>query len=524
LASNFSPLKSLDPLLVSQLKVTLPESLFEELNGSLSLDQERLKFAEYKIRVLEERLRLVRIEKYGPGSEKLSNAQLELLELEPGVNSAEIASETQRAQLQLPLKKVRQHSGRQQLPAHLPRREQLIACTPKQCVCGSCGQATVVIGYESSEQLDVEPAQYFVRVTKREKRACKACEEQGVACAPLPPRIIEKGLASDRVVIDTVVSKYADHCPLYRQSVILERETGLEISRGTLNSWVMQVGELLRPLSAAMTQELLRGDYIQADETPVDVQMHDGRGKNHQAYLWQYSCPAGVVVFDFRMGREREGPKQFLGQFEGILQSDGYAAYNHVGGSGIVHAACWAHARRKFFEALQLSPKDQSAIGILALIDELFAIDAQASQQKYTHLDRNTLRQQKAKPLLAEIKNAIEVARSAALPQSALAKACKYTLTLWSRLSRFLQYPQLELSNNLAENSMRPVALGRKNWIHIGSQQAGPRVAAILSIVETCRRLRIPVRDYLASVLPGLADFPFSRVPELTPRSWSANP
>ena len=208
---SFTTLKALDPALVSQLKDTLPEPLFDQLRGSLSTDQERLKFAEYKIRVLEERLRLVRIEKYGPGSEKLSDAQLELLELEPGVSSAEVEAESERAQLKLPLRTARKHPGRQELPADLPRTEQIIACTPEQCICGKCGQATAVIGYETAEQLDVEPAKYFVRVTKREKRACKACEEQGVQCAPLPARIIEKGLASDRVVIDTVVSKYADH-------------------------------------------------------------------------------------------------------------------------------------------------------------------------------------------------------------------------------------------------------------------------------------------------------------------------
>ena len=245
-----------DPELVSQLKERLSEALFEKLNDSLSVDRDRLKFAEYKIRVLEERLRLLRIEKYGPGSEKLSDAQLELLELEPGVSGAEVEAETQREQLELPLKKARKHPGRQQLPAELPRVEQIVACTPEQCVCGRCGKETVVIGYESAEQLDVEPAKYFVRVTKREKRACKACEEQGVQCAPLPVRIIEKGVASDRVVIDTILSKYADHVPLYRQSAILERETGIELSRATLDGWVMRVGELLRPITAAMGQQL----------------------------------------------------------------------------------------------------------------------------------------------------------------------------------------------------------------------------------------------------------------------------
>jgi transposase len=231
LSSSFTPLKTQDPELVNQLKERLPEALFEKLKGSLSIDGDRLRFAEYKVRVLEERLRLVRIEKYGPGSEKLSDDQLELLELEPGVSSAEVEAESQRQQLQLPLKKACKHPGRQQLPAELPRIEQIVACTADQCVCGKCGKETTVIGYDASEQLDVEPAKYFVRVTKREKRACKGCEEQGVHSAPLPARIIDKGLASDRVVIDTVVSKYADYVPLYRQSVILQRETGINCSK-----------------------------------------------------------------------------------------------------------------------------------------------------------------------------------------------------------------------------------------------------------------------------------------------------
>jgi transposase len=522
LSANFTPLKALEPTLVSQLKDTLPAALFEKLNGSLSIDQDQLKFAEYRVRVLEEKLRLIRIEKYGPGSEKLSDAQLELLELEPGVSSAEVKAESERDQLKLPLKPRRKHPGRQELPANLPRVEKIIACTPEQCVCGNCGKENMVIGYEKSEQLDVKPAEYFVVVTMREKRACKACEEQGVECAPVPVRIIEKGLASNRVVIDTVVSKYADHLPLFRQSAILLRETGIDLSRATLDGWVMRVGDLLRPITAAMGQELVSGTYIQADETTVGVQMHDNRGKNHQAYLWQYSRPGGPVVFDFRMGREREGPKGFLGNFEGRLQSDGYSAYDHVGGPKIVHAACWAHARRKFFDAVKLNPTDQTSIRIVAQMDELFAIDAQARQKDLSLIERHVLRLEKAKPLLEQINTGIQAARAGALPQSALAKACNYTLTLWTRLGRFLEYPEVELSNNLAENAMRPVVLGRKNWIHVGSKEAGPRVAAIISIVETCRRLSLPIREYLASVLPGLADFPRNRVAELTPSAWAA--
>jgi transposase len=475
-----------------------------------------------EVRYLRELLRLARIAKYGPGSEQLSDEQLELLELEPGVRAEEVQAESEKAQLKLPLRSPRKEGhGRQSLPAHLPRVEQIIACTEQECVCGRCGREKTLIGYESSEQLDFEPARYLVRVTKREKRACQHYPEGGVACAPAPKQIIEKSLATDRLVIETVVSKYLDHLPLYRQSAILLRDTGIELSRNTLCDWVMRVGELLQPIAEAMAQELLAGQYIQADETPVDVQLKDSKGKNHQAYLWQYSSPTGAVVFDFQLGRSREGPKRFLGNYEGILQTDGCAAYDRVGGPKIVHAGCWAHARRYFFQAVEAHPQDRAAIGLVATIDELFGLDAQAREQGFSIQERDHLRQQKARLLLESIAKQIAAAKAQCLPQSALAKACNYTLTQWGRLSQFLDYPVLELSTNLAENAMRPVAVGRKNWLHFGSPQAGTRIAAIFSVLETCRRLRLPARDYLASILPGLADFPLRQVSQLTPAPWA---
>ena len=422
-----------------------------------------------------------------------------------------------------PTKSTRRHPGRQELPPHLTRVERVVSCTEDQRICRHCGKETVVIGYEESSQLDVEPAKYFVLVTKREKRACRFCEELGVVAAPLPPRIIEKSLASDRVVIDAIISKYGNHLPLHRQSAILERDVGLRISRATLDGWALKVGELLIPIAAAMRHDLIKGTYIQADETPVPVQMHEGRSKNHQAYLWQYSHPAGPVVFDFRLGRGRDGPKQFLGQFGGILQTDGYAAYDQIGGQRMVHAACWAHARRLFFESVKLNPGDPAATPIVARMDELFAVDAEARRKGLSIARRSRLRQERATPILDAIRKGIEAAHSFALPASALNKACQYALALWTRLTRFLEYPELELSNNLAENSMRPVALGRKNWIHIGSPQAGPKIAAILSVVESCRRLRISARNYLAAILPGLADVAIQRLGALTPLGWRAS-
>jgi transposase len=296
----------------------------------LQIQQEREReryWAELKIQMLEERLRQRRIQMLGPASETLSNLQLELLaEDEPGVTAGEIEAEAKREPIaKAPARKRKPHPGRERLPENLPRVEKVIAC--RETTCEACGKETTVIGHDESEVLDVEPVRYIVRVTRREKRACRGCEGSRVTMAPLEPRIVEKGMASDAVVINTVVAKYCDHVPLYRQAMMLEREAGLEIGRATLDGWVMRVGELLQPVTAAMRSDLLSASYLQADETIVPVQMRDKRGANHQAYLWQYGQPGGETVFDFQLGRGREGPKKFLDKWEGILQTDGYQAY-----------------------------------------------------------------------------------------------------------------------------------------------------------------------------------------------------
>ena len=511
------------------------EAFLAEINAQLKQQLEsttqQLQYAQLRIQVLEERLRKQRIAKFGPGSEKLTNLQLDLLDLEPGVSSDEVQAESERDPLSPPddepevqttRKPGKKHPGRQTLPAHLSRVEKIVPCTPEQCKCCGCGKDTAVIGYEQSEQLDVAPAKYFVLVTMREKRACKSCEEQGVATAPVPERILDKLLVSDQVVIDTIVAKYCDSLPLYRQSAILKRDIGVDIGIATMDGWVMQVGELLMPIVRVMHRELLAGSYIQADETPVDVQMHDGRGKNHQAYLWQYGTPGAGVIFDFRMARSREGPKLFLGQFNGILQTDGYAAYDNIGGPKMIHACCLAHARRKFVDAVKLNQQDAASLRIVAWMDALFAIDAQAREANMDHATRHALRHEAAPALLDQIRSHILEMKKSVLPKSMAGQACNYTLALWTKLTRFLEYPELELSNNLAENSMRPISIGRKNWMHVGSEQAGPKVAAILSVVESCRRLRLPIRDYLTNVLPGLANRSVKSLSQLTPAAQAA--
>jgi transposase len=485
--------------------------------------ERQLHWAHLKIQLLEERLRQDRIQQLGPKSETLSNLQLALLtEEEPSTTRDEVEAEARRERIdstttRAPERERQRHPGRRSLPEDLPRVTQILTCNERPCA--SCGEETAVIGYDESEQLDVEPARYFVRVTKREKRACRRCST--VTAAALAERIVEKGLASDAVVINTIVAKYCDHLPLYRQAVMIEREAGVEIGRATLDGWVMCVGELLGPIVGAMRRDLLSASYLQADETPVPVQMHDGRGENHQAYLWQYGKPGGETVFDFCLGRGREGPRKFLAQWEGILQTDGYAAYDDIGGPKLVHVGCWAHARRKFVDAVKVNPHDAAAVAMVTRMDALFLIDRDARRRELSVHERQVQRGEHAEEWLQEIRQACLALAQQALPKSALGQAAAYTLNMWAKLRRCFDYAEVELSNNLAENSMRPVALGRKNWLHVGSAQAGPKVAAILSVVESCRRLGVPVKDYLAAVLPGLNRRTLSEVAHLTPARWS---
>jgi transposase len=483
--------------------------------------ERELRWAHLKIQALQEELRQERIAKYGPASETLSDLQLELLDGEPGVTGEEVEAESQREEFVADERPERKpHPGRQRLPEKLPRVEDLILCTGQNCE--QCGAETTVIGYDESEVLDVEPVRYFVRVVRREKRVCRCCDGGSVVMPEATPRIIEKGLASDRVVVETVIAKYCDHMPLYRQSCMLEREAGLAISRATLDGWVMRVGELLQPVVGAMRQELLEGGYLQADETIVPVQMHDGRGADHQAYLWQYGRPGGATVFDFQLGRGREGPLKFLGNWEGILQTDGYAAYDRVGGPTLVHVGCWAHARRKFVDTVKVNPSDAEAVKMVTRMDAVFVVDRGAREQELSPAERYRFRQKHAMEWVDEIYRECRALSKTVLPKSALGQAVAYTLNMWPKLRRCFDYGHVELSNNLAENSMRPVAVGRKNWLHVGSASAGPKVAAILSVVESCKRIGIPVKEYLSAILPGMANRTTSQAARLTPAHWAA--
>jgi len=501
-----------------QVRISTLEAALRAASRELHWANLTIQKKDAEIQLLQERLRKQRIGFLGPSSETLSDLQLELLtEEEPGTTRKEVEAESQREPiLTAPPRKRKPHPGRKPLPESLPRIEEVIAC---EANCTHCGGETRVIGYDWSEVLDREPAKWFVRVTKREKRSCGKCS--AIKMPPLGPRIVEKGLASDRVIVETVVGKYCDHLPLYRQEAMIEREAGVEISRATLDGWVIRVGELLQPIADAMRSELLGASYLQADETIVPVQMHDGRGSDHPAYLWQYGTPGGETVFDFQLGRGRDGPAKFLKDWNGILQTDGYQAYDQVGGPGLIHVGCWAHARRKFVDAVKVNPKDGAAIAMVTRMDALFLVDRHARQQQLSAEERAALRREHAQVWVDEIQSECRKLRAQRLPKSALGEAVSYTLNMWVKLRRCFDHTEVELSNNVAENSMRPVALGRKNWLHVGSVKSGPKVAAILSVIESCRRLDVPVKDYLLAVLPGMSQRKYSEVTHLTPARWT---
>jgi transposase len=507
--------------------MTTPNSSACDLHQALELAQGEIARLLRVVELKDEQIRLLNFKLFGPKSEKLSPAQIPLLLQEVSVMAGEVEQEAQRpeAQKRLPQPKTSKprnpHPGREPLPGHLERREEILHCCPEDCRCPKCGGERPVIGYETREELACEPAKFWVRVIKREKRGSHCLEEQGVATAPVPAQIVPKGKLSNEFIIEVLVRKYQLHLPVYRQCAALVEDFGIELSRRTLNDAILAAGSLLRPVVGAMRLELLSGGYIQADETTMPCQTGERTGRNHRAFVWEFSRPGGIVIFEFQMGRSRAGPLEFLKGFRGKLQSDGYSAYDKLG-EGIVYVACAAHVRRGFVDATKVAPLDPVPAEILARFGELYAVEKEARESQLNPEARRALRQAKSVPIMAALKTRLTEIRQQTAPGGKLVQACDYALGQWSRLEEYLSDGQLECDNNWCEGGIRPLVLGRRNWLHVGSPEAGPKIAAIASIVETCRRLDINLRDYLRDVLPKLGEWPVNRVGELMPTAWKA--
>ena len=413
----------------------------------------------------------------------------------------------------------RQQPRRQPLPAHLPRRE--IRHEPHSTTC-RCGCAMKRIGEDVAEKLDYQPGLFTVERHVRGKWVCAQCET--LVQAPVAPHIIDKGIPTPGLLAQVLVAKYADHLPLYRQEGIFAR-AGMALSRSTLAQWVGACGVQLQPLVDALKQELLSQPVLHADETPVAM-LKPGKGKTHRAYLWSY-CTTSIadvkaVVFDFADSRAGQHARDFLGVssdagWRGTLVCDDFSGYKAMFEMGVTEAGCLAHARRKFHE---LWVHHQSAVAEEALKFFGRLYDIERELQGLGIEERRQGRQHQARPVANLMREWLTKQRSLVPSGSATAKAIDYSLGRWAALTRYLDDGRLPPDNNWVENQIRPIALGRSNWLFAGSLRAGQRAAAVMSLVHSARLNGHDPYAYLRDALERLPTQPASWIAELLPHHW----
>jgi len=463
--------------------------------------------------------------RFGKRSESLDAQQLDLftesMDEDMGSIHAELdASEADEASAP---RKSRQRAGRQPLPDHLPRIE--FRHEPDSCQCGACGNDLMKIGEDISEQLDVTPAVFTVHRHIRPQYACRACET--VTAAPVPPAVIDGGLATPGLLSWVVISKYADHLPLYRLEQIAERE-GVPLARSTMADWVGRVGYALEPLHERLKEHLLQGGVLHADETPVQ-QLDPGKGKTHKAYLWAFrsnNLDEGppLILFDYQTGRSGQHARDFLGAWRGHLCVDDFSGYKALfatsdDGVTCIELGCFAHARRKFYE-LHAANHNPLAEEVLRRIAELYAIEGAGEDMSVEA--RQALRLRESVPRLAELHQYLVEHRIKAAPGGAWAKALDYSLKRWEALARYAQTGNLPIDNNPVEQTIRPVAIGKKNWLFAGSERAGKRAAVIQSLIGTAKLNRIDPAAWMRDTLEKLPLWPNKRIDELLPiRGWT---
>jgi transposase len=408
-------------------------------------------------------------------------------------------------------KKKRKKPARQVLPSHLPREEVIIE--PEADTTG-----LKRIGSEVTETLDFHPARLVVIRTVRPKYADPKDPSRGVIIGKLPVRPIPRGIAEAGLLASILVDKFADHLPLYRQVQRFARH-GLTLASSTIGDWTAQAATLLEPLYEALAEEARRSDYLQADETPIQVQDPAKKGKTHRGYYWLYhDVLNGLVVMDYQRGRGRAGPRKWLAGYEGALQTDGYTVYDEFfAKEEITPHGCMAHARRYFFEAKDSDP--EWADHALVEIQKLFAIERTLKESGASHEKRLRVRKEKAAPLLENLKAWVEERRG--LPRSPWGKATHYCLAQWDKLTEYTNDGRVEISNNGIENAVRPIAIGRKNFLFAGSHDAAQRAAVVYSLLATCKKHGVEPLAWLTDVLGRLPDYKLNKVAELLPHRWS---
>jgi transposase len=473
---------------------------------------------------LKHRLDLHARRMFGKRSEQLDAAQLELafeaLEAEEGEPETDAADEIVIASH----KRRRKGHGRTKFSDDIPRER--VEIEPEDTTCPGCEKPMARIGEETSEQLDYVPATLRVILTVRPKYACPTCKE-GVFVAPAPRTPIRKGKATASTLAHVAVSKYVDHLPLNRQSFMFARQ-GVLVSKQTLGGWIRQVSALLEPIERAMWRSILSSAVLLADETPVKV-LVPGRKETKRAYLWAYLGDHDEVAFDFSMGRGSGAPVRALdGYVRGVLMADAYAGYNRLVRERpqLLRAACWAHARRYFFEAKDQDP--ERVLPVLALIRELYAVEKDVKSATTSPAERAALgyvlRQEKSRDLVALIEERLQRDRDRVLPKSPTGKAIRYALGQWTELTRFLKDGVIPIDNNAVERELRTVAVGRNNWTFCGGEAGGHWAARLYGLLGTCKLQGVEPFAWLSDVLDRVRDHPADRMDELTPRIWAATP
>jgi transposase len=488
----------------------------KELDHQLRQCQQALLESRRENALLRQKIDLLVKRVFGSGSEQLNPAQLELLMAVPESSTVAVAV--------VPPEKELSKSSRKErvarLPENLPVVEEVIdpepvKAQPDQWRC---------IGQEVSEQLDYEPGRFLRRRVVRRKYVHRTNPDYAPVIAALPERLLDRSLPAPGLLAHIVVGKYCDHLPLYRQEQIYKQRHGVHLPRQSLTRWVELASEWLKPIYEQIRTGVMGGGYVQVDETPVDY-LEPGHGKTKQGYLWTCSRPGGDVFYRWETSRAATCLNNIIPvHFTGTVQCDGYSAYRSFanGRNGMIAlAGCWAHVRRKFFEALEQSPK--TAAWIMRQIQNLYQVEARLREQRAGPRLREAVRAHQSRPVVERIQRALIRLKSSGryLPQSLLGIALDYALGQWQTLDVYLGDGRVEIDNNLVENAIRPTALGKKNWLFIGDADAGDRGAIIYTIIESCRRRGIDPYAYLRDVLTRLPRMTNHQIPEITPEAWA---
>jgi transposase len=489
-----------------------------------------LRQLQHQLERMQHQLELLLRQRYGKTSEKRDPGQLQLfgdeavvlplVEPPPAPEAGTAATRSR---------------GRRPLPAGLPRQQIVHDLAPERRACPECGAERRKIGEETREQLEYVPASLRVLEHVRPKYACPKCKAH-VAIAARLPEPIERGLPGPGLLAQVITSKYLDHLPLYRLERIFARQ-GVALPRSTTCDWMAECAGLLEPVWKAMKARILRSRVIGTDDTPVAVQDHRGKG-NKTGRLWAYLGDRDhpFVVYDYTPDRNRDGPEAFLkGYTSGYLQSDAYTVYDLLHARGLVEVGCWAHARRKFHEARTSAPEQAHAA--LARIGRLYDVEREARAEAARRAaepvgaedTRRTLedellatwRRERSRPIWESFFAWLDELAAAVLPKSPLGEAVAYARSNRTALGRYLEAPYLAIDNNATERALRPIAVGRNNWLHLGSDAGGRTAAVLLSVVQSCHALQVESWAYLRDVLERVSTHPASRVGELLPDAWT---